>query len=78
MSISRRIASRLPFYYGYVMMVIAMLVQICSSPGQTFAVSAFKPSLRDGLNLTESQLSLAYMLGTFLAAFPLSVIGPLA
>lgn len=76
--LSRKFATRLPFYYGYVMMVVAMMVQICSSPGQTFAVSAFKPSLRDGLGLTESQVSLAYMLGTFLAAFPLSAIGPLA
>ena len=60
------------------MMIVAMMVQICSSPGQTFAVSAFTPALRDGLGLSNSSLSLAYMLGTFLAAFPLSLIGPLS
>ncbi|MEM9645288.1 MAG: MFS transporter [Planctomycetota bacterium] len=71
-------AGRLPFFYGYVMMPVAMLVLICTSPGQTFAVSAFKPALLKGLELSESQLSFAYMLGTLLAALPLSLVGPLA
>mgnify|MGYP003662759019 CR=1 FL=1 len=69
---------RLPFFYGYVMIPVAMLVQICTSPGQTFAVSAFTPALRQSLQLSDSTLSLAYMLGTLLAAVPLSVIGPLS
>ncbi|WP_146440228.1 MFS transporter [Crateriforma conspicua] len=71
-------AWRFPFFYGYVMLPVAMLVQICTSPGQTFAVSAFMPALRDDLGMSDSRLSLAYMLGTFFAAFPLSGVGPLA
>lgn len=77
-TLSDRLAARLPFFYGYVMMPVAMMLQICTSPGQTFAVSAFTPALRDSLSLSESRLSLAYMLGTFLAAFPLSAIGPIS
>lgn len=77
-SVSDRLAARLPFYYGYVMIPVAMMIQISTSPGQTFAIAAFIPEIRQSLNLSDSQMSLAYMLGTFLAAFPLSTIGPLA
>ena len=75
---SDRLSSRLPFYYGYVMIPVAMMMQVCTSPGQTFAISAFTSAIRDTLELSDSRLSFAYMLGTFLAAFPLSLIGPLA
>lgn len=54
---------------------MAMLLQIGSSPGQTFAISAFTPALLDSLNLTQSRLGLAYMLGTLFAAFPLWIVG---
>jgi MFS family permease len=76
--VSDRAAAKLPFFYGWVIIPIAMLMQICTSPGQTFAVSAFTPSLRDSLQISDSRLSLAYMLGTVLAAFPLSLIGPMS
>lgn len=75
---SDKLASRLPFYYGYVMIPVAMAVQIGSSPGQTFAVSAFKPALLEALSLTHTQFSFAYMTGTLLAAIPLSIVGPMA
>lgn len=71
-------ASRLPFFYGYMMIPVAMLMQIATSPGQTFAISAFTPSLRESLGISDSLLSLAYMLGTVGAAFPLSLVGPLS
>jgi sugar phosphate permease len=75
---SNGIAARLPFFYGYVMIPVAMAVQIASSPGQTFAVSAFKPALLEALSLSHTQFSFAYMTGTMLAALPLSLVGPLA
>ena len=77
-AISHRIAERLPFFYGYVMIPVAMLIQVATSPGQTFAISAFTPYLREDLHLTDSQLSLAYMLGTLFAAVPLAIVGPLS
>ena len=72
------LASRLPVYYGYVMVPVAMLLSIASSPGQTFAFSAFTPSFRDELGLSDVRLTLAYAVGTLLAAVPLSRIGPLS
>lgn len=76
--VSNSLAKRLPCYYGYVMAPIAMLMQIGTSPGQTFAVSAFTPALLESLNLSQGRLALAYMLGTMVAAIPLSVIGPVS
>lgn len=75
---SDRLAARLPFFYGYVMIPVAMVIQICTSPGQTFAISAFTPAIRESLRLSDSKLSLAYMMGTVLAAVPLSFIGPMS
>ena len=74
---SSMLAARLPFYYGYVMVAVAMLLQVATSPGQTFAMSAFAPSLRRDLNLSSESLSLAYAMGTMLAALPLSLLGPM-
>ena len=64
------------FYYGYLMIPLAMALQVASSPGQTFAFSAFTPSFRADLGLTDVSLTLAYALGTLLASIPLSRIGP--
>lgn len=77
-SLTDRFAARLPFFYGYVMIPVAMFVQIATFPGQTFAVSAFTPSLRESLGLNDSMLSLAYMLGTVGAALPLTLVGPMS
>jgi len=76
--LSDLIARRIPVFYGYVMLPLAMLLQIGTSPGQTFAVSAFTPALLKSLSLSEGQLALAYMLGTLFAAVPLSAVGPLS
>ncbi len=75
---SELLSRRLPFFYGYVVVALAVLAQICSSPGQTFAISAFTPYLQENLGLSSSKLAAAYMLGTFLAAFPLAAIGPIS
>jgi MFS family permease len=69
------LSSRLPFYYGWVMIPVAILAQAATSPGQTFGVSIFNPSLRSALNLSHAQLSGAYMLGTLFAAIPQPFIG---
>ena len=68
-------SARLPFYYGWVMLPIAILAQAATSPGQTFGVSIFNPALRESLQLSHAQLSGAYMFGTLLAAFPQPFIG---
>lgn len=65
---------RRPFY-GWVMLPIAMMALFCTSPGQTFCMSVFNPSLRESLGLSHSQLTGAYMLGTLLAGLPMTFVG---
>ena len=69
--------SRLPFFYGWLMLPAVMLISICTSPGQTFGVAVFNPYLREALGLSSSELSGAYMAGTVLASLPLTYIGAL-
>ena len=68
---------RIPFFYGWIMVPVAMAVQIATSPGQTYGISVFNPYLRDTLSLSQSQLSGAYMLGTLLASLPMTYVGHL-
>lgn len=74
---SQGLAKRLPFYYGWIMLPIAMVAAIATSPGQTYGVSIFNAYFREALGLSHSQLTGAYMLGTLLAALPQSYIGSL-
>jgi len=72
-----KLVSRVPFFYGWVMLPVAMLIQMATSPGQTFGVSVFNPFLRESLSLSQSAFSGAYTLGTFLASFPQTYVGAL-
>lgn len=76
--LSTYLAGKLPFSYGYFIVLLAIAAQWGSSPGQTYAVSVFTPYLEEDLGLSKSALSTAYMLGTFLAAIPLTLVGPLS
>ena len=69
------LARRTTFYYGWIILPISTLAAFFTSPGQTFMVSVFNPSLREALDLSLSQLTGAYMLGTVLASLPQSYIG---
>ncbi|MDA0711460.1 MAG: MFS transporter, partial [bacterium] len=69
------VVSRVPFFYGWVMLPVAMLIQISTSPGQTFGVSVFNPFIRASLSLSQSAFSGAYTLGTLLASFPQTYVG---
>ncbi|WP_197444310.1 MFS transporter [Maioricimonas rarisocia] len=63
------------FYYGWVMLPLAIMALIASSPGQTFGISIFNEPMRIGLGLSHSQIAAAYMLGTLLGAIPIAWIG---
>lgn len=71
------IASRVPCFYGWIMLPIVLAVQVASSPGQTFGVSVFNPYIRSELGLSQSEISGAYMLGTLLASLPMVYVGAL-
>ena len=71
------VASRVPFFYGWVMLPVVFMIQVASSPGQTYGVSVFNPHIRRALDLSHSEISGAYMLGTFLASLPMIYVGAL-
>ena len=71
------LARRLPFYYGWVMVPVAVIAQAATSVGQTYGVSVFNPSLLDSLGISLTALTGAYMVGTLLASLPQSFIGSL-
>ena len=72
---SDRIASRIPFFYGWLMLPVVTAIQVATSPGQTYGVSVFNPHWRTSLSLSHSELSGAYMLGTLLASLPMTLVG---
>lgn len=65
------------FYYGWVMLPVSMAALIATAPGQTFGVSIFNDPMRRSLGLSHGEIASAYMLGTLLAAAPISYIGTL-
>ena len=71
------VVSRVPFFYGWLMLPVVMITLVATSPGQTFGVSVFNPYIRRVLNLSHSEISGAYMLGTFLASLPMIYVGAL-
>jgi len=67
--------ARFPFFYGWWLALFATLGVCASMPGQTIGVGVFKTRLMEALGMTSMQLSVSYMLGTFLSAFFLSAGG---
>lgn len=56
--------ARVPFYYGWVIVVVATIGMVASVPGQTAGVSVFTDDLTDATGLTRLQLAIAYLIGT--------------
>ncbi len=71
------LAQRLPFYYGWLMVPVAVIAQAVTGVGQTYGVSVFNPSLLETLDISLSALTGAYMVGTLLASLPQAYIGSL-
>ena len=64
-----------PFYYGWVILIVATLGIIMSIPGQTMGVSVFTDSLIVAFSVSRIGLSFAYMLGTMGSSFLLPLAG---
>ncbi len=69
------LAKRLPFYYGMMITPVSIITIVATSPGQTLMISVFNPRFLADLNISLSQLSWAYMVGTLLASLPQSYLG---
>ena len=68
---------RYPFFYGWIIVPVAALGFLMSSPGQTYGVSPFTDSLMEALGLSRGALSLAYMFGTIASSLCLTHAGRL-
>ncbi len=55
---------RLPVFYGWVVLAVSTLGILASIPGQTMGMAVFTEPLMAALDLTRTELSLAYMFGT--------------
>ena len=56
--------SRLPFFYGWVILAAGTVGVLMSIPGQTMGVSVFTENLLRDLEINRNNLSLAYLAGT--------------
>ena len=69
--------SKVPFFYGWVILFAATIGVLCSAPGQTTGVSTFTDYLIDNIGISRDQISTAYMFGTIGSSFILTYAGTL-
>lgn len=62
-------------FYGWPMVAFAALAMSLSGPGQTVGVSVFVDPMVDGLDISRTALSTAYLVGTLVGAAVLPFIG---
>jgi MFS transporter, OFA family, oxalate/formate antiporter len=66
------------FFYGWVMFVVAVGMAIATMPGQTVLVALWQEPMRQAMGLSVTTVSLAYSIGTMIAALPLPWVGRVA
>ncbi|MGI9590985.1 MAG: MFS transporter [Myxococcota bacterium] len=64
--------AQLPFFYGWVVLVVTTLGVLCSIPGQTMGVSVFTDPLLEATGLSRLAFSNAYLVGTLASGLGLS------
>lgn len=65
------------FFYGWVVLAIAIVAQILTAPGQTVGVSEFKDQFAANLNLSSRTVALYYCYGTAIGSLGLPLFGVL-
>ncbi len=65
-------------FYGWVILGIAVVATIATSPGQSYLVGKFNGEIRAALGVSSEMLSATYGIATFCAAIPLLYVGRLA
>lgn len=66
-----------PIFYGWVILPLAFLMMLTTSPGQTFGVSYFNEAFIAEFGMSKTALSAAYLFATLLAAAGLTSVGAL-
>ena len=76
-STKRSLVTGLPFYYGWVIVVVASAAGFMSGPGQTYGVSVFVDPIIDDLGLSRTMVAGLYTAGSLTAATTMVVVGRL-
>lgn len=66
---------RIPFFYGWVILIASTIGVLASAPGQTMGVSTFTDYLIKHIHISRNQISSAYMIGTIGSSFLLTWAG---
>lgn len=64
-----------PIYYGWVILVAGMAVQIMSSPGQTYTTSIFIERFIADLGLSRTLVSTLYTIGALCGGLAMGLVG---
>ncbi len=67
--------TKVPFFYGWVILVVATIGILVSAPGQTMGVSTFTDYLLENIGISRDQISTAYMFGTIASSLILTYAG---
>lgn len=67
--------SKVPFYYGWVILVASTVGLVMSAPGQTIGVTVFTEPLLDVTGLSRLEFSNAYLMGTLASGLMLPYAG---
>ncbi len=67
--------TRLPFFYGWVILGVASAVAFSSGPGQTYAVSVFLDPIIDDFGWSRTLVSGLYSAGSLTAALTMILVG---
>jgi MFS family permease len=70
-----RIRPHLPFYYGWIILIVGTVGVLMSIPGQTMGVSVFTDFLIESMEISRTGISTTYMIGTILSALLLGRAG---
>ncbi len=69
--------SKIPFFYGWVILAAGTIGILMSIPGQTMGVSVFTENLLSDLLINRNHLSLAYLVGTLTSGLMITRAGKL-
>jgi MFS family permease len=70
-----RLIDRSPVFYGWVILVVATVAIICTTPAQSFAFSLFIDHFIEDFGLTRTEVTSLVSVATFLSALSLTWIG---
>lgn len=73
--LSKRFITKVPFFYGWIIMAIGTLGMIMTSPGQTYTESIFIEFLIKDLAISRSLVSSLYAIGTLIGGLSLPFWG---